>query len=85
MFNKVPWVSGKLPFNIFQKALGTVQVKLLFTTKEKTQQPVKAYEMIHMRVADKNMADLENISGRKWTDVSQIENYGTFFKKKGDE
>jgi hypothetical protein len=54
-------------------------------SKEKTQQPVKSYEMIHIRMADKNMADFENISGRKRIDVPQIENYGTFFKKKGDE
>jgi hypothetical protein len=58
---------------------------VLFPAKEKTQQPVKPYEMIHMRMADKNMADFENVSGRKRIDVPQIENYGTFFKKKGDE
>ena len=57
----------------------------MFATKEKTQQPVKPYEMIHMGVADKNMADLEYIFARKGMDVSQIENYGTFFKKKRNE
>ncbi len=41
--------------------------------------------MIHVRMRDKNMRQLENISGGKGVDIAEIEHNGPVFEQETDE
>jgi hypothetical protein len=55
------------------------------SAEEDPKQRVKADEMVHVRMGDKDMGDLEQISKGEGTNVPQVEHDCPFFKQKRDE
>ncbi len=60
-------------------------MQLFLSTQKNSEQSVKPCKMIHVRMRDKNMRQLENIPGGKGVDIAEIEHNGPVFEQETDE
>ena len=57
----------------------------LAAAQKQPQQAVEADEMIHVGVADKDVADLQDVPRRQCRDLTQVEQKGSLLEQKGQE
>ena len=60
-------------------------MKINGPSQQQTQQLVETHEVIHMGVADKDVAGFEQVAGGKVAYIPQIEEQGPFLKRQGNE
>ena len=74
--DQIPGVAGELASYVFDDAAGAEDFDLVVACEEDAQQMIEADEMVHVRVRNENLADLEEDGGRLTVDAAEIEQQG---------